>query len=282
MDVRNKIAGGEAMGRLQGKVAVVMGAGSSGPGWSNGKAVAATYAREGAKVVAVDFDLARAEETAQAIAGEGHLAKAFRADATQEADVEAVMAFAIEQFGALDILHNNIGSASDKSERIHEHSLGNWDRELAVTLKTGFLGMKAAIPHMLKAGGGAIVNTSSIAAVRPLTRGSNASYAAAKAGIEAITKVAASDYGPDNIRVNCVRIGYADTPLVRGLYLKAGVPADEVDGLMLQSGKSVPLRNERTTVWDVANAALFLASDEAKHITGVILNVDGGLDVAQI
>jgi NAD(P)-dependent dehydrogenase (short-subunit alcohol dehydrogenase family) len=270
------------VGRLQDKVAVVMGAGSSGPGWSNGKAVAMTYARAGAKVVAVDFDAARAAETAGLITGEGLAGRSFRADATSADQVEAAMAFAVAQFGRVDVLHNNIGSASDRPERLHEHRLESWNREIDITLKTGFLGMRAAIPHMLAVGGGAIVNTSSIAAVRPLNRGSNASYAAAKAGIEAITRVAAADYGPDNIRVNCLRIGYADTPLVRGLYLKAGVPAEQVDEMMLASGKSVPLRNERTTVWDVANAALFLASDEARHITGVILNVDGGLDVSPI
>jgi NAD(P)-dependent dehydrogenase (short-subunit alcohol dehydrogenase family) len=268
--------------RLEGKVAVVMGAGSSGPGWSNGKAVAAAYAREGAAVLAVDFDPERAEETAKVIVGEGHTARGFRADATRDDDVEAAMAYAVEQFGAIDVLHNNIGSASTAPQRVHEHSLEGWAREIDISLKTAFLGMRAAIPRMLARGGGAIVNTSSIAAVRPLSRGTIASYAAAKAGVEAITRCAAADYGPDNIRVNCIRIGFCDTPLMRNIFLKAGVAPEDLDGVMRQTGRVVPLRNERTQVWDVAAAAVFLASDEARHITGVILNVDGGLDVAPI
>jgi NAD(P)-dependent dehydrogenase (short-subunit alcohol dehydrogenase family) len=269
-------------GRLQGKVAVVMGAGSSGPGWGNGKAVAAAFAREGASVLAVDFDLGRAEEAAREIAGDGLVVKPFRADATQEADVEAAMAYAAREFGGIDILHNNIGSASSKPERTHEMSLESWNRELDVSLKTAFLGMKFAIPHLLARGGGAIVNVSSIAAVRNLERGMSVSYSAAKAGVEAITRAAACDYGPQNIRVNAIRIGYADTPLMRGMYTRGGVPADQLDAVMRESGKSVPLRNERTSVWDVANAAVFLACEESRHVTGVILNVDGGLDVAAI
>jgi NAD(P)-dependent dehydrogenase (short-subunit alcohol dehydrogenase family) len=142
--------------------------------------------------------------------------------------------------------------------------------------------MRAGIPHLLKRGGGAIVNTSSIAAVRPLLRGKSPAYTAAKAGVEAITRAAAAEYGPDNIRVNCLRIGYADTPLVRGLYEKAGIRGEALEAKMKESGMSVPLRHERTTVWDVAKAALFLASNEAGHITGVVLNVDGGVDVTPI
>ena len=267
--------------RLEGKVAVVMGAGSSAPGWSNGKAVAAAYAREGASVVCVDFDAERAEEAASVIAGEGFVAKSIRADATQEDDVEAAVAFAVEAFGGLDIIHNNVGVGSDGG-LLHEHTVQAWDRELNVSLTSAFLGMRAAIPRFRAKGGGAIVNISSIAAVRPLKRGSSVSYSAAKAGVEAMTRVAAADYGPENIRVNCIRIGFCDTPLVRRLYESFGIHGDDLDAKMKEGGLSVPLRNERTTVWDVANAAVFLASDEAKHVTGVILNVDGGLDVAQI
>jgi NAD(P)-dependent dehydrogenase (short-subunit alcohol dehydrogenase family) len=267
--------------RLEGKVAVVVGAGSSAPGWSNGKAAAAAYAREGASVVAVDFDAARAEEAANAIAAEGFVAKFIRADATREEDVEAAVAYAVEQFGGLDIIHNNVGVGSGGGPT-HETSVKDWDRELDVSLKSAFLGIKAAIPRFRARGGGAIVNISSIAAVRPLKRGSSIAYSAAKAGVEAMTRTCAAEYGPENIRVNCIRIGFCDTPLVRGLYERAGIHGEALEAKMKEGGMDVPLRNERTQVWDVANAAVFLASDEARHITGVILNVDGGVDVAQI
>jgi NAD(P)-dependent dehydrogenase (short-subunit alcohol dehydrogenase family) len=270
------------MGRLKGKVAVVVGAGSSaGFGWSNGKAVAAVYAREGASVLAVDFDAARAEDAAQAIRGEGHVAEAFRADATSNTDMEAAMAHAAKTFGGIDIVHNNVGSGAGGAA-LHEYSLKDWDTEIAISLKSAFLGMRAGIPHLLKRGGGAIINTSSIAAVRPLLRGKSPGYTAAKAGVEAMTRAAASEYGPDNIRVNCIRIGYSDTPLVRGMYQKAGITGEALDAKMKESGAMVPLRNERTTVWDVANAALYFASDDARGITGVIMNVDGGVDVMAI
>ena len=267
--------------RLEGKVAVVIGAGSSGPGWSNGKAVAAAYAREGAAVLAVDFDHGRAEETARVITGEGHIARAMRADATSNTDIEAAMAHAVEKFGGIDIVHNNVGSGAGGAA-FHEYSLADWDIEIAVSLKTAFLGMRAGIPHLLARGGGAIVNTSSIAAVRPLLRGKSPAYTAAKAGVEAMTRGAAAEYGPNNIRVNCIRIGFSDTPLVRGMYEKAGIRGEALEAKMKESGLSVPLRHERTKVWDVAAAAVFLASDEAGHITGVILNVDGGVDVMPI
>jgi NAD(P)-dependent dehydrogenase (short-subunit alcohol dehydrogenase family) len=267
--------------RLEGKVAIVMGAGSSAPGWSNGKACAAAYAREGAAVLCVDFDAGRAEEAAGVIAAEGHVARALRADATREDDVEAAVAYAVSEFGGLDIMHNNVGVGSDGGA-LHEHSVAAWDRELDVSLKSAFLGMRAAIPRLQARGGGAIVNISSIAAVRPLKRGSSVSYSAAKAGVEAMTRVAAADYGPENIRVNCIRIGFCDTPLVRGMYERAGIHGEALEAKMKEGGQTVPLRHERTQVWDVANAAVFLACDEARHITGVILNVDGGLDVAPI
>jgi NAD(P)-dependent dehydrogenase (short-subunit alcohol dehydrogenase family) len=269
-------------GRLAGKVAVVVGAGSSAAGVSNGRAVAIGYAREGALVLAVDLNGDSAEETARMIAEEGGTARGFRADATRLAEVEAAMAAAERAFGGVDVVHNNVGVASMAPASLEDYAEAAWDLEIAVSLKSAFLGMKAGIPRLRARGGGAIVNTSSIAAVRPLTRGAAIAYTAAKGGVEAMTRQAAAEYGPQNIRVNALRIGFADTPLIRNRYAEAGVTGAALDAAMRESGTSVPLRGERTSVWDVAAAAVFLASDEARHITGVILNVDGGLDVAPI
>jgi NAD(P)-dependent dehydrogenase (short-subunit alcohol dehydrogenase family) len=267
--------------RLEGKVAVVMGAGSSSPGWSNGKAVAVAYAREGASVVAADFDLQRAEETARVIADEGGVARAMRADATREAEVEAVMAAAVETFGGLDVVHNNVGM-SYAGGSMYLPTTAEWDLEMSQTLKSAFLGCRAAIPHLRARGGGAIVNTSSIAATRALNRGSPIAYIVAKAGVEALTRGYAVEFGPDNIRVNCIRIGYCDTPHVRRGYEKAGIVGEELDARMAQDGLKIPLRGVRTTPWEVAAAAVFLASEEASHTTGVVLNVDGGLEIMKI
>jgi NAD(P)-dependent dehydrogenase (short-subunit alcohol dehydrogenase family) len=269
-------------GRLAGKVAVVIGAGSSGVGISNGRAVAIAYAREGAAVLAVDLNGASAEETARMISEAGGAARGFRADATRLDEVEAAMAFAAEAFGGIDIVHNNVGVASMEPAAIEDYAVEAWDREIAVTLKSAFLGMRAAFPRLRAQGGGVIVNTSSIAAVRSLTRGAAIAYTAAKGGVEAMTRQAAAEYGPQNIRVNCLRIGYADTPLIRNSFEAAGITGATLEERMREGGVGVPLRGERTSVWDVAAAAVFLASDEARHITGVILNVDGGLEVAPI
>jgi NAD(P)-dependent dehydrogenase (short-subunit alcohol dehydrogenase family) len=267
--------------RLEGKVAVVVGAGSSSPGWSNGKAVAVAYAREGASVVAADFDLRRAEETAKIIVGEGHIGRAMRANATSEEDVEAVMATAAEAFGGIDIVHNNVGM-SYAGGSMYLPTVAEWDLEMNQTLKSAFLGCRAAIPYLRSRGGGAIINTSSIAAVRSLNRGSPIAYIVAKAGVEAMTRGYAVEFGPDNIRVNCIRIGYCDTPHVRHGYEEAGIRGEELDKRMAADGLKVPLRGERTTPWEVAAAAVFLASDEASHTTGVVLNVDGGLEIMKI
>jgi len=266
--------------RLHELSVVVMGAGSVADGWSNGKASAVTYAREGARVICVDAVLARAEETAHLIAAEGGRALALKADATDEDQVEATIARAEAEFGRLDVLHNNVGYGGTEGTP-EELSLADWNREIALNLTSAYLGIRFAAPRMRRRGGGAILNISSLLAVRAL-RAPNVGYAAAKAAVEAMTRACAAAYGRDNIRVNCIRIGFSETPLVKLSLDARGIPAADQEDAMARSRRKVPLRAEHTDPFDVAAAAVFLASSEAKHITGVVLNVDGGLECAPL
>jgi NAD(P)-dependent dehydrogenase (short-subunit alcohol dehydrogenase family) len=265
---------------LDGKVAVVLGAGACGPGWSNGNTSAVAYARAGASVLAVDYLHDRAEETVRIISSEGNLGRPFRADATCEQDVEAAMAYAVSAFGGIDIVHNNVGMGGAGGSA-HETELSVWNHELAVSLTSTFLGVRTAIPHLRARGGGAIVNISSIAAVRFMKRG-RVAYSVAKAGVETLTRVCAADYGPDNIRVNCIRIGFSDTPQAHQAYEAIGIRGEALTALLAQTAERVPLRHERTQPWGIASVAVFLASEAARDITGVVLGVDGGLEVATL
>lgn len=257
-----------------------MGAGSVAEGWSNGKASAVAYGREGAQVVCADIVVLRAEETAHLIAQEGGSAIAVKADATSEAEVRAAVELAQSEYGGLDVLHNNVGYGGAEGAP-DELSLSQWDREIAINLTSAYLGIRFAVPLMRQRGGGAIINVSSLLAVRAL-RQPNVSYAAAKAGVEAMTRASAAAYGADNIRVNCIRIGFSETPLVRLSLDARGIAKADHEAAMAKSRRKVPLRGEHTDPFDIAAAAVFLASKEAKHITGVILNVDGGLECAPL
>jgi NAD(P)-dependent dehydrogenase (short-subunit alcohol dehydrogenase family) len=268
------------MGQLDGRTAVVMGAGSLAAGWGNGKAAAVAYAREGAGVVCADHVLERAEETARLIVGEGGDAIALRADATREDDVVDVVAQALARFGRLDVMHNNVGvgGIGGTPDEIAPH---DWDREIAQNLTTAYLGIRCAVPAMREQGGGAITNISSLLAVRFLRRPS-VPYTASKAAVEALTRSCAVAYGRDNIRVNCIRVGFSETPLLRAGLDASPLSEEQKEIEMQKSRRKVPLRGEHTDPFDIAAAAVFLASDAAKHITGVILNVDGGLECAPV
>jgi NAD(P)-dependent dehydrogenase (short-subunit alcohol dehydrogenase family) len=263
-------------GRLAGNIAVVFGAGACGPGWGNGKAAAVAYARAGAKVVAVDVHLDRADETRAIIADEGGLCRAAEADVAQGADVAAVFELCEREFGGVDILHNNVGvSAMGGPAEIDE---ATWDRVLDANLKGMFLTCRHAIPIMERRGGGAIVNIGSVSGMRYLGL-PQISYATAKGGIVTMTKAIAAQYGPKNIRANVISPGIIDTPL---LAAGASAPfratygvADPEEARALRA-RTIPLRRFGDA-WDVANAAVFLASDEARYITGAELVVDGGL-----
>jgi NAD(P)-dependent dehydrogenase (short-subunit alcohol dehydrogenase family) len=248
-------------GRLKDKVAIVTGAGSRGPGLGNGKATAILFAREGAKVLCVDVELARAEETVRMIATEGGTALAFGADVASAADCKRMVSHAVTQWGGLDILHNNVGVESrlDLMETTEEE----WDRVMAIDLKSMLLATQAAVPAMEARGRGAVTCVSSIAAM--VGHGRTA-YAAAKAGVIGFVTSVAVQLGPKGIRVNGIAPGQVWTPMVERL----GAEARE------RRRRAAPLGTEGSG-WDVGWGAVYLASDEARWVTGHILVIDAGL-----
>ena len=249
--------------RLEGKVAIVTGAGSSGDGVGNGKAAAILFAREGAKVLLVDFQEDRAQETLQIIQEEGGVASTLQGDMTKLEDCERMAETAMGRYGRVDILDNNVGLSQRGT--VVEVSEEDWDRVITVNLKTIMLASKATIPCMIASGGGgAIINISSIAGIRAH---SSTPYSASKAGVIGLTFSMAADHASDNIRVNAIAPGLVYTPMV--------APRMNDDLRQLRS-EAAPLKSEGTG-WDVGYAALFLASDEARWITGICLPVDAGL-----
>jgi len=259
---------------------MVVGAGSQGAGWSNGSACAVTYARHGASVVCVDNVAVRAEQTAQIIVGEGGRAFAFRADATNEEEMQSVVARAIAETGHLDVLHNNVG-ASGPAKTPDQGTLDDWNRDLSINLTSAYLGIRAAVPVFRRQGAGVITNTSSLIAVRFLAR-PMVGYSVAKAAVEALTRNCAYAYGRDNIRVNCIRIGFSETPLALSAVRASAMSDAQKEAELDKTRAKVPLRRQHGDAFDAANAAAFLASDAARHISGAILNVDGALECAPI
>lgn len=267
--------GGRPRPSLDGRVAVVMGAGSIATGLGNGKACAIAYARRGATVLCVDRELSRAEETAAAIDGEGGKATALAADATREEDVAQTIKRVLDDFGRVDILHNNVGGAGPYGE-IAATSADGWDHIMALNAKSAFLSTKYVVGPMARQGGGVITNTSSTFAIRSFRKSPNAAYSAAKAAVESFTSLCAAHYGPQNIRVNAIRIGFSETPTVMaGLERRI---AEEVDreAALQKTRRLVPM-SRHGEAWDVAAVALFLASDDANYVSGVIIDVDGAL-----
>ena len=249
--------------RLEGKVAIVTGAGSSGEGVGNGKAASILFAREGAKVLLVDFQEDRARETLQVIQDEGGVASTLQGDMTKLEDCERMARTAMERYGQVDILDNNVGISQRGT--VVEVSEEDWDKVMTVNLKTIVLASKATIPYIIASGGGgAIINISSIAGLRAH---SSTPYTASKAGVIGLTFSMAADHAADNIRVNVIAPGLVYTPMV--------APRMN-DDLRQFRTEAAPLKTEGTG-WDVGYAALFLASDEARWITGICLPVDAGL-----
>lgn len=259
----------ERTGRVDGKVAIVTGAGSTpGPGIGTGKATAVALAREGASVLLVDLHPERADETLALIEDEGGKAQVFTADVTRAADCQAMVGAAVEAFGAVDILVNNIGMASVGT--VVDTPEDAWDRALDVNLRTAFLASKYVVPVMADKGGGAVVNIASISALRG---DGTVAYSAAKGGLIAMTVDMAYSHGRQGIRVNAIAPGHISTPMVLSAY---GGPSPRTDYLNTLRNEAGLLATEGTG-WDVAWAAVFLASDEARWITGVTLPVDSGV-----
>ena len=257
-------------GRLESKVALVFGAGSVGPGWGNGKATATLFAREGAAVVCVDVNRAAAQETVDIIAGEGNRAIAAVCDVTRSDAVAAVVEAAIAEHGRIDVLHNNVGYATMGGPI--ELDEAGWQRTFDLNVKGCFLTCKHVLPHMLARKSGAIVNLSSVAAIR-YTGYPYVAYYAAKAAVNNFTMGLALQYAAQGIRVNAIMPGLMNTPLIHQQI--SGQYADSEE--MVRARDAACPTGRMGTAWDIAKAALFLASDEAAYITGVSLAVDGGL-----
>jgi len=262
------------MERLKGKTAMVVGAGSIGPGWGNGKATAVTFAREGAQLFCVDRNMAAAEETVKIIASEGGKATAFAADASKASDVEAMVAACLAAYGRIDVLDNNVGIA--EMGGVVDLGEAEWDRVFAVNLKSAFLAMKHVIPVMVKQGGGSVINISSIASIRHLGL-SYVSYGASKAAMNQMTRTTAVEFASQHVRVNTILPGLMKTPMVEhSAGLAASYAKGDVEAMWRARDAQVPM-GHMGEAWDVANAALFLASDESKYVTGIELVVDGGV-----
>lgn len=258
--------------RLQGKVALVTGAGTVGPGWGNGKATAVLFAREGAQVFAVDRNLEAARETEALLRGEGGEGTAYAADVSVATEVEAMVAACLERYGRIDVLHNNVGIL-DVGGPV-ELSEEQWDRLFAVNVKSMFLTCKYVLPVMERQGKGAIVNVSSISSMRWVGYPS-ASYSASKGAVNQLTRSIAVQYAARGIRANCVLPGAMNTPMIREP-LKDVYGPGGVEEMIRRRDAMVPM-GKMGDAWDVAYAALFLASDEARYVTGAELVVDGGL-----
>lgn len=258
--------------RLKNKVAIVTGAGSVGPGWGNGKATAVLFAREGAKVLAVDNNPEAADETRKIIEREGGECRTQQTDVSQAEQVETMVNRCLEIYGKVDILHNNVGilhvgGPVDISEE-------QWDQVFAINVKGMFLTCKYVLPIMESQSKGVIVNISSFAAIR-YTGYPAVSYHASKGAVNQLTQSIAIQYAPMGIRANAILPGFMNTPMIVEP-LKDTYGTGGVKEMISQRDAMVPM-GKMGTGWDVAYAALFLASEESRYITGVELLVDGGL-----
>lgn len=258
-------------GRLSGQVAIIVGAGQTpGSTIGNGKAIAYLFAKAGARVVCVDRNLARAEETVAEIEREGGTAIAVEANIVEPEDADRIVSACQENFGRIDILINNVGIGGDGDGPPHKLTEQAFDRIMSVNLKGAWLVTKAVMPSFLAQQSGAIVNISSLASI---AGGFQMAYEVSKAGLNRMTRSVAMTGASRGVRCNAITPGLMDTPMAIGGIAKARGIAEDV--LREERSKRVPM-GFMGNGWDTAYAALFLASDEARFVTGVILPVDGG------
>ena len=257
--------------RLDGKVALVTGCGSIGAGWGNGKAIATLFARQGATVYGVDRNLEAARETRDIIAAEGHNIHVAPCDVTNADEVAAAVRDCIARFGRIDILVNNVGQSEPGTPATMP--LPVWEQQLNLNVTSAFICTGAVLPHMEAQGSGAIVNISSVAGLRWVGK-DQVGYAAAKAALMQFSRVTAVACAPHGVRLNCVVPGLMFTPLVQRLADRYG--GGDFEAMVARRHAQVP-SGRMGDAWDVAHAALFLASDEARYITGTEIVVDGGL-----
>ena len=269
-------------GKLKDRVAIVVGAGSSGPGWGNGKCTAITFAREGARVFCVDLKRAAAEETVGLIekeVGPG-VAVAYEANASNNADVKAMVDACMAKWGRVDILDNNVGIGSQGGPV--ELSEDEWHRVFDVNVKSFFLTAKHVLPIMEKQRKGAIVNVSSIASIRSPKGISYLAYNASKGAVNSLTMAIASQYAEKGIRCNAILPGLMHTPMIDFLaeqYAKSEKDHNQAYEKMIEIRDRASPTGKMGTGWDTANAALFLASDQSSYVNGHLLVVDGGITV---
>jgi NAD(P)-dependent dehydrogenase (short-subunit alcohol dehydrogenase family) len=263
---------------LSGKVAIVTGAGSVGPGWGNGKATATLFARQGASVFLVDINEAAVNETRQIIESEGTTCAVHHCDMTKAAEVQEMVQACLDRFRRIDILVNNVGGSAPGDPVSMPEEV--WDSQIDLNLKTVFLGCKYVLPVMEAQGGGAIVNLSSVAGLRNDGHGGrvHVGYSATKAGVIQFTRSTAGAFVKKGIRCNTVVPGLMHTPLVE-YRLARTVAGNDAAALIASRNARTPM-GRMGTAWDVAHAALFLVSDEANYITGTEIIVDGGLILA--
>lgn len=256
-------------GRLAEKVAIVTGAAPQAEGIGNGTAAAILFAREGAKVVLVNRSEERARKLQRTIEEEGGDCMVCAADVTKAADVEQMIAKTIERYGQLNILQNNVGSGRHADHPIDWRDEEDWDAGMTTNLKSMMLCCKYSIPWMIKAGGGSIINVSSLAGAIGMsgTKDRNlTNYSTTKAGMSGFTRALAANYAEDGIRVNCIVVGMVETPLITANYN---------EDVLKRRRQCIPLRTAGTG-WDVGWAAVYLASDESRWVTAIDLFVDGG------
>jgi NAD(P)-dependent dehydrogenase (short-subunit alcohol dehydrogenase family) len=246
--------------KLAGKVALITGAGSG-----MGRAAAALFAREGARVGAIDINERSAAETAAMIEREGGQALAMRADVSNSEDARAMIDQTAKRFGGLDIVYNNAGIEGEGGF-LAQLSEDAFDRVIAINLRGVWLGMKYALPHLIQRGGGVIINTASVAGMVAIKGAAH--YCAAKAGVISLTRVGAIEYGRYNIRVNCICPGVIDTPMAQRVSEEGGVTS--------QDNNRLSVLGRVGTAEEIARTALFLASDDAGFATGAPFIIDGG------